>query len=336
MDFFFRELEPAWHQVLGVLARFTGTSPQNLALVDNATYAMNVVANSFPLGAADEVLVTDHEYGAVLRIWRRACAAAGAQEPVVAELPWPVESPEQIVEALAARATTRTRLLVVSHITSPTAWVLPVAAICRWAREQGIAVCIDGPHALVQLPLNIDALGCDFYTASCHKWLSAPFGSGFLYVAPEYQARVRPPVLSWGRLPPTNCRSWNDEFQWVGTRDPCALLAVPAAVDFLETVGMEAFRQQTHALARSARQQLVELTQLTPPVPDSTEWYVSMASVPLPAGEARQLQDALWQQYQIEVPIVDWKGQRSIRVSCHLYNTAADIERLLQALRQLL
>ncbi len=336
MDFFCRRLEPAWFESRGVLARFLGTRPENLAMVDNATYAMNVVAASFPLQPRDEVLLTDHEYGAVLRIWKRACAKAGAEEPVIAELPLPAESPGQIIDAIASRITDRTRMIVVSHITSPTAWTLPVAEICAMARRRGIAVCVDGPHALVQLPVDLDALDCDFYTASCHKWLCAPFGSGFLYVSPRQQAQVQPPVLSWGRLPPTEIRTWDDDFAWIGTRDPSAFLAIKPAIEFIESVGLETFRQKTHSLARYARQRLVELTRQTPWIPDSMDWYVSMASVPLPPGNAAQLQDELWRQYQIEVPIVDWKGQRSIRVSCHLYNDTKEIDALVSALAELL
>src|SRR5207237_1029509 len=145
----------------------------------------------------------------------------------------------------------------------------------------GIAVAIDGPHAVAQLPLSIQQLDCDFYAASCHKWLSAPFGSGFLYAAPRQQAMIRTPVLSWGRLPPVAVESWSDEFVWLGTRNSAANLAVPAAIDFLEQVGLEAFRARTHWLAQYARRRICELTNLEPIVPDDVAWYGSMAHVPL-------------------------------------------------------
>ncbi len=210
-------------------------------------------------------------------------AGAVGAATTIAELPLPFRTAEETTDAIFAAATERTRLIVVSHITSPTAVTLPVELICRRANSLGIAVAIDGPHAVAQLPLALDKLGCDFYVASCHKWLSAPFGSGFLYASPQHHARIRPPVLSWGRIPPTRVESWSDEFVWSGTRDASAYLSVPAAIDFLDGVGFDAFRARTHWLAQYARRRLMELTGREPIVPDSPEWYGAMAHVPLPA-----------------------------------------------------
>jgi isopenicillin-N epimerase len=245
-------------------------------------------------------------------------------------------------------------LVVVSHITSPTAVILPVQQICDEARRRGIAVAIDGPHALAQTPVEIDRLGCDFYAASCHKWLSAPFGSGCLYVAPRQQSLVRPPVLSWGRIPPARIESWSDEFVWAGTRDATPYLAVPAAIEFLEQIGLEAFRARTHWLAQYARRKLVELTGLEPIVPDDRAWYGSMAHVPLPplrnadgtpsvpasldegCPVSNPLQHTIWRELGIEVPVVEFGGRRYIRVSCHLYNNTEQIDRLVRGLAKLL
>jgi isopenicillin-N epimerase len=336
MDFYLRQFEPAWLESRTRLAEFIGTSADNLAFVENATAGMNVVAATFPLRRHDEVLLTDHEYGAVQRIWRRACQTAGAAEPVVARLPKKIEAAEQVVDAIFSAATERTRLVVVSHVTSPTAIILPIRRICDEARQREIAVCIDGPHAPAQVPLALDELSCDFYTASLHKWVSAPLGSGFLFVAPGWQDRVRTPILSWGRVAPTKPSTWWEEFVWTGTRDSSSYLAAPAAIDLLERIGLERFRARTHHLARYARQRLLELIELEPPIPDSLEWYGSMASVPLPPGDARALQKDLWQYHGIEVPVVDHNGSRSIRVSCHLYNNRSDIELLVAALSSLL
>jgi isopenicillin-N epimerase len=294
-----------------------------------------VVAASTTLEPGDEVLINDHEYGAVLRIWQRKCRRCGARL-VVQPLPVPVASADEVVETLLAGVTRRTRLLVISHVTSPTAIVLPVEAICRRARELGVRVCIDGPHALAMLPVDISRLDCDYYTASCHKWLCAPFGSGLLVANPRVQSTLEPAVVSWGRFPPGRLPSWRDEFTWTGTRDPSAFLAVPAAVEFLESVGWEAFRGRTHFLARLARQKISQLTGLKPLVPDSPQWYGSMIALPLPDGEPDPLQKALWEQYNIEVPIVEWHRQRLVRVSCHLYTRRQDVDRLVEALSQLL
>ncbi|MCI0360689.1 MAG: aminotransferase class V-fold PLP-dependent enzyme [Planctomycetaceae bacterium] len=354
MDAFIRQLEPAWIAARDRLASFVGASGSNLIFVENATVGMNIVADSFPLSAGDEVILTDHEYGAVQRIWGRACGKAGATVRT-AVLPLPLRSAEETVAAIFAEATQRTRLVVVSHITSPTAVILPVQRICDEARRRGIAIAIDAPHALAQAHLAIDSLGCDFAAASCHKWLSAPFGSGFLYVATRHQPLVRPPVLSWGRIPPTRIESWSDEFVWAGTRDNSAYLAVPAAIEFLEGVGLDAFRARTHWLARYARRKLVEMTGLEPIVPDDAAWYGSMAHVPLPPPAqdgtrsvpatsraddgcpvSNPLQHTIWRELAIEVPIIEFRGTRYIRVSCHLYNNTEQIDRLVSGLRELL
>jgi isopenicillin-N epimerase len=336
MDFFVRQFEPAWLESRRRLSQFVGTSADNLAFVENSTAGMNVVASTFSLQPDDEVLLTDHEYGAVQRIWRRACQMARAADPVFAALPKKIEAADQVVDAIFSAATERTRLIIVSHVTSPTAIILPIRQIGDEARRRGIAVCVDGPHAPAQVLLAQDELPCDFYTASLHKWLSAPLGSGFLYVAPRWQDRVRTPVLSWGRVAPTKPSAWWEEFVWTGTRDSSAYLAVPAAIELLERVGLENFRARTHHLARYARQRLVELIGLEPQIPDSAQWYGSMVSVPLPPGDARALQKDLWQDHGIEVPVIDHNGGRSIRVSCHLYNSRSDIDILVTALSSLL
>ena len=336
MDFFVRRFEPAWMEARQRLAEFVGTDPENLVFVENSTAAMNVVANSFPLQRGDEVLLTDHEYGAVVRILQRACQNADTTEPRIAPLPAKFESAEQVVDAIFQGATERTRLLVVSHITSPTAVILPVQQICDEAKRRGIAVCIDGPHAPAQVPLSIDELNCDFYAASLHKWLSAPIGSGFLYVASHRQHQIKTPQLSWGRLLPAKPTRWWEEFVWPGTRDPSAYLATTAAIELLQRVGLPTFRARTHYLARYARQHLVELTGLEPPTPDDPAWYGSMVSVPLPPGDAAGLQKQLWQKYRIEVPVVERNGRRSIRVSCHLYTCKREIDSLVSAVDKLL
>jgi isopenicillin-N epimerase len=352
MDFFVRQFEPAWLAARERLAGFVGAAPGNLIFVENATVGMNIVADSFPLAAGDEVLLTDHEYGAVERIWRRACEKVGARLNTVA-LPLPFRTASETAEAILAAATDRTKLIVVSHVAFATPVILPVAEICRQARQREIAVAIDGPHAVAQIPLMIDELNADFYTASCHKWLCGPFGSGFLHVAPRQQGKVRPPVLSWGRLPPARIESWSDEFVWSGTRNPIAYLTAPTAIEFLEQIGLDAFRMRTHYLAQYARKRLVEVTQLEPQVPDSPQWYGSMTHVPLPAarngstGKASDKSDEvfpisnplthqIWQQLRIEAPVVEFRGKRHLRVSCHLYNDTAQIERLVCGLGKLL
>lgn len=343
MNFYLRQLEPALDRAYEHLGEFIGAAPDRLLFVDNATFAMNIVARSFPLSAGDEVLLTDHEYGAVQRIWRAQCAEAGAAV-VTQPLPWPLEDPQAVVDKFFEGANERTRLIVISHVTSPTAVILPVAAICREARRRGIATCIDGPHAIAMVPLEMDELDCDFYCASCHKWLSASFGSGFLYVAPRQQSQLKPPMISWGRSLGGRPAHWRDEFSWTGTRDPAPWLSVSSAIDFLDGVGLGTFRDYGRQLTDYAAGCLSRNGRLKPIVAPGSNWYASMLAFevdapewPLPQKNQTDLiQTSLWGDYRIEVPLTRHAGRRLLRVSCHLYNTLEQIDYLSDALNLIL
>ncbi len=349
MNFFLRQMEDALDESLSVLAKFVGTSRDCLVFSDNATTAMNVVAASVPLQSGDEVLLTDHEYGAVFRIWRRTAQKAGARV-ITAELPDPLDETQAVVEAIMSRVTERTRLIVVSHVTSPTAVVLPVEAICRRARERGVPVCIDGPHALAMVPVELRKLDCDFYAASCHKWLCGPLGSGFLYVAPRQQKHLVPSIISWGGSVSGRQPSWKDEFTWIGTRNPASFLAVKTAIEFFQqparglvqtgATALDEFRSHARELLRFAAEQIGAVTSLPPFVTNLDQWCGSMLALPLPMqgdppkpGQRDPLQDALWERHRIEAPVVHWKGRRFIRVSAHLYNTTDEITQLADSMR---
>lgn len=331
MDFFVREHEGLIVESRKVLARFVGTSPDNLVFVENATMAMNVVAHSLQLNVGDQVLLNNHEYGAVHRIWNRACEESGAEVRVV-DLGRRFESHDQIVDRIFDAVTDRTRLIVISHITSATAITMPVEAICRRAKTAGIPTCIDGPHALVQVDVELDRMGCDFYTASCHKWLSAAFGSGFLYVHPRWQQEIRTPLQSWGRLLPNEPRDWSEHFMWTGTRDSSAYYSVPTAIRFMESVGLDAFRSRTHFLAQSIRHQLEQKFGTSAWIPDSPDWYSSMVEIPLPPGDHSGLQSRLFHSGGIEVPIIHFENHWLIRISIHLYTTSTHLHHLTQSL----
>lgn len=334
MDFLIREFPVALAEARGKLGQFVGAAADDLVFVENATTGMNVVAKSVQFAPGDEVLLNTHEYGAVFRIWERACREAGATL-VTNHVPLPLQATEEVVERVTAGLNDRTRLLIFSHVTSPTAVIFPAEDICRRARQRGVPTCIDGPHAIAMLPLSLTALDCDYYTASCHKWLCGPFGSGFLFVHPRRQAEIQPAIMSWGRPLLGDEKSWRDELEWVGTRDPAAFLAVPTAIEWLEgEIGIEAFRRHGHELARYARQRLAEFCDEPPLVPDDACWYGTMAACPLPRGDAPALQRELWERFQIEAPIVEWQGRRFIRVSAHGYNERRDFDYLFESLRQ--
>lgn len=371
MNFFIREMESAFEESLSVLADFVGTGRGNLIFVDNATFGMNIVAASTRLDTDDEVLVNDHEYGAVTRLWRLTCQQSKARL-VNCEFASPFTDPGSIVEQLFARVTRRTRLIVVSHVTSPTALVMPVEEICRRAKELDVPVCIDGPHAVAMLPLNLRKIGCDFYTASCHKWLSAPFGSGFLYVAPRQQKHIKPAIVSWGGSIGGRQPSWKDEFNWLGTRNPAAFLATADAVRFLKssvssfgkTVArrpaapsaqaaesgsdetlLEVFRHSSNTLINRAVAELGRKVGTKPLVANSELRSETMISLVLPedsfprvnsvgkAGQRHPLQDWLWSDHQIEIPVISWNDHLMLRLSAHLYNAPVEYSRLATAVR---
>ncbi len=314
------------------LAAYVNTAPDNLIFVVNATAGMNMVARSLALQPGDEILSTDHEYGAVNKTWQFVCRKTGARL-VSHAVPLPVSDHAAFVAALWEGVTPRTRVISVSHITSPTALIFPVAEICRRARAAGILTVIDGAHAPGQIPLDLRAIDADFYTGNCHKWLCAPKGAAFLYARPEYQHLIEPLIVSHG---------WEDggtfvsRNQWQGTRDLAAFLSVPAAIDFQQQHGWPAVRARCHELARALRAQLAELTGLPPVAPDSGEWFAQMVAVPLPACDLAALGADLRDRYHIEVPLIPRPEGAYIRASFQGYNTQADADALVQALAALL
>lgn len=338
VEFLGRRLDGLLADARAPLGAFLGVSPDNLVFVPNTTYGVNVIAHSFPLEPGDEVLGTDHEYGAVERTWTFVCEAKGAHyrsQPI----PLPGASAEAVIEQLWQGVTPRTRALVISHITSPTALIFPVAAICRRAAAAGIVTIIDGAHAPGQIPLNLDELGADFYTGNLHKWLCAPKGSAFLYARPDRQPMLQPLVVSWGwRAIAPGPSSFQDYFGWTGTRDPAAYLSVPAALDFQHQHDWPIVRAACHGLAASASQRIGALTGLAPISPETPDWYSQMRAIPIPRTDIsrEELQRRLWDDYQIEIPVVDWQDQRFVRISVQAYNTPADVDRLIAALTALI
>ncbi|HEV8338996.1 MAG TPA: aminotransferase class V-fold PLP-dependent enzyme [bacterium] len=330
VEFLGRRFAGMMAEARAALGGYVGADPEDLVYVPNATTGINIVARSLPLAAGDEVLSTDQEYGAAERTWRFVCERRGARFIQVA-LPAPAGTPEQITDALWAQVTSRTRVVFLSHVTSPTALILPVAQLVGRAREAGIVTVIDGAHAAGQLPLDLDALGADFYAANCHKWMCAPKGSGFLWARREKQSLLAPLVVSWG---------WPEGFikeqEWQGTRDPAAFLATPAAIEFLRSPAWSGVRERCHALAAEGRAGLLALGGGPALSPDGAGWYAQMVSVPLPLADGEEAQRRLREEFAIEIPVVAWRHVQLMRISVQGYNTKGDIEALLAATARLL
>ena len=335
VEFISRRMHGLMGEARAALGSFLGTAADNLIFAPNVTWAINAVVRSLFLQPGDEVLATNLEYGAVDRTWRYYCAQRGAHyinQPITL----PVTTPEAFVEELWAGVTERTRVITISHITSGTALILPVAEVCRRARAAGILTVIDGAHAPGQIDLNLDALGADFYGGNCHKWLCAPKGAGFLFARPECQEMLSPFIISWGYeadIPGPSL--FLDHYERTGTHDPSAYLSVPAAIAFQREHDWPRVRAACHLLLREARERIAALTNLPQIAPDSPEWWVQMCTCPLPLTDAARLKEHLWNDYQIEIPVSSRNSQTFVRVSIQAYNRPEDIDRLLEALTAL-
>jgi isopenicillin-N epimerase len=319
------------------LGKYLGTHADNLVYTQNVTVSLNIVARSLELGVGDEVLTTDHEYGAVDRTWHFLSKERGfkyVNQPIAT----PLTTAEKFIEDFWRGVTARTRVICLSHITSPTAIIFPVKEIIRLAREKGILTIIDGAHVAGQIPLHLDSLGADFYGGNLHKWLCAPKGAGFLYARPEAQHLLKPMIVSWGYESETPSGSnFIDYNEWWGTRDPAAFLAVPAAIEFQKEHDWDAVRESCHQLVREAQQRICELTSLAPLHSLADNWFAQMATALLPADTNNLLlKSRLYDEYRIEVPLVDWNGNKLVRISVQGYNTKRDIDSLCHALNVLL
>lgn len=335
IEFLGRRLPSMLREAREPLAAYVGTQPDNIVFVQNATFGTNIIARSLQLEPGDEVLASDHEYGAADRTWRFLC---GQRRVTYLNHPLslPLESDEAMIEQLWQAVTPRTKVLFISHITSPTALIFPVEKICQRARAAGIITVVDGAHAPGHVPLHLDTLGADFYVGNCHKWLCAPKGAGFLYARPERQALLQPLIVSWGweSLTP-GVSSFQDFFGWTGTADPAAYLSVPAAIAFQREYDWESVRLACHELVTVARQQIHALIGGEPLSSDSPHWWGQMCAMPLPDGDALTLQRRLREEWNIEIPVTLWRQRRLLRISIQGYNSPADVERLVSAVRSI-
>ncbi|MEC8253601.1 MAG: aminotransferase class V-fold PLP-dependent enzyme [Planctomycetota bacterium] len=331
LAFLYRDLEGLLDEARKPLARLIGCDADDLAFVPNATTGVNAVLRSLSFAPGDELLVTNHEYNACRNALDFVAQRSGA-EVVVAEVPFPIDAPETVVERVLERVTERTRLLLIDHVTSPTGVVNPVEALVTALRDRGVDTLVDGAHAPGMLPLDLDALGAAYYTGNCHKWLCTPKGSALLHVRHDRQAAIRPLTISHGANSERRDRSrFRLEFDFCGTDDYTPFLCVPAAMEFLEGLlpgGLVELQRHNHELALAGRRLLCEALGVAPPAPETM--IGSLASVPLPwtdepleSPEALDpIQVALWEQHRIEVPVMRWPalGARLLRISPQAYN----------------
>jgi isopenicillin-N epimerase len=322
IDFLDRRLPALLDTARTALAGYLGASADDLAFVTNATTGVNLAARSLDLRPGDEVLATDLEYGACDLAWEWICRRTGANY-VRAQIPLPLSDPRELVDALFAAATEQTRVLYASHVTSSTGLVLPIEEIVARGRALGFVTVVDGAHAPAHVPVDLAAIGADFYSGNAHKWLGAPKGSAFLHARPEHHGHVDAAIVSWGYK---EGATFAERIEAQGTRDPAAWLTVPDAIRFQAEHDWDAVAERCRRLARQARRELCSLIETEPLAPESMIAQLAAVRLPHPAPD---LSERLFTRHHVEIPV-----QRNdlLRLSVAAYTTRDEIDRLLAAL----
>jgi len=316
------------------LGTFLNCDGDDLLLFANPTTAINNVIENLNLNKGDEVLMTQHEYGALVRAWSRSSKRNNfsiVQQPVNV----PVSSKKNFIKQFLAGITMKTKVVFISQITSQTGLIFPIKEICEYATKKGIVTIVDGAHVPGHIDLNISNLECDFFTGTCHKWLCAPKGSSFLYVRKSFQANIKPQVVSWGEEGDDPGPSqFQMDFQWQGTKDMSSFLSIPSAIHFIESNNWKENHKISKELILEVSEDLKNLFG-TNPLFKSEDWVGQMVSHPLPSNTPENLKEMLWEKFLIEVPVFEWKKQKYIRVSAHFYNDRNDMNTLINALEMI-
>jgi isopenicillin-N epimerase len=338
VDFLDVTLPSRLNEARARLAPFLGARPSDLVFVPNATAGVNAVLRSLPFTSTDELLLTNHTYAACRKTVEFVASRTGVR-PVIAQLPFPVRGGEEVLSAVMACVSARTRLALVDHVTSPTALVLPIAQLVAELRARGVETLVDGAHAPGMVPLALSELGAAYYTGNAHKWLCAPKGAAFLHVRADRQTDLHPTVISHGY--PSGFRA---EFDWIGTVDPTPWLTVPEAVRYMGSLlpgGWEELMARNRALALEARALLTESLGIEAPCPEAM--IGSMASIALPAAQgtapAAQLDARGLHDWFRERGVETWLHElprRVLRISAQLYNDQSQYRELGRLLKQAL
>jgi isopenicillin-N epimerase len=343
VDFLGRRLTELMRVPRVALGEFLGTSSENVVGVVNATAGLNIVAQSLDLREGDEILTTDHEYSALEKTWAYVARRTGAKI-VVVKVPMPLVSEAAFTDAIVGAFTERTRVLFLSHITSPTALVFPIERSLAEAKKRNIWTVIDGAHTPGHIPLDLDAMDVDFYSGNCHKWMMTPKGSAFLYARPELQGLLNPLVISHGWTAESKQAGakgafgnspFIDEIEMQGTRDPSAMLAIPSAIAFRTEHDWPQVQRACNALAQETARRLGELTGL-PPLSAPEFSAPQMVAMPIPGCDPKEVHQLLWERYKIEIPVFLWQDHYIVRLSVQGYNSRPQMDYLLEALTQLL
>lgn len=337
-----RQLNSRMAQARSALAKFIGADENDLAFVPNATAGVNTVIRSLKFNKSDEILTTDHAYNACKNALDYVARRDGAKL-IVVHIPFPINSPDEALQAISDGVSHRTRIALIDHITSPTAIILPIKKIVEELKAKNIDTIVDGAHAPGMVPLNINEINPAYYTGNCHKWLCAPKGAAFLYVQKELQEKIHPQSISHGyNMSIENFTRFRLLFDWTGTDDPTSYMCVPEAIEFLGGLlpgGWDEIMKRNHDLAINGRNIICQALDQAPPCPD--HMIGSMASFFLPDDKevalwGGPLQKKLFNDFKIEVPVFRWPKPENqvLRISAQLYNTEKQYEVLARALTE--
>ncbi len=317
------------------LAAYIHCDPDDVVFTTNPSYAVNIVAKSFPLKAGDEILSTNLEYGALDRTWNYYCKKAGAKY-VRQPISLPLVSKEKFIEDFFKGLSANTKAIFISHITSATGLIFPVKEICAIAKSKGLITIVDGAHVPGHIPLNLSELEADVYTGACHKWMCTPKGCSFLYVKKEHQQLFDPLVISWGyeSAQPSDSQ-FLDYHQLQGTRDISAFLTIPKTIEILAEYNWPALAAENRKLAHKNYQRFCDLLGTNPLCPISEEFLAQLCSIPVKTKEPEKLKQWLFDKYQIEVPVMRQEELIFIRYSIQVFNTQADLDKLYAALSEI-
>ena len=337
VEFLDREFRNNLRKARSRLGAYLKADPGNLVFIPNATFGVNIIASSLDFLPGDEVLTSNHEYGACDNVWSYWSQKKGIKV-IRQPIPLPLPSMDEVVEIFWNGVTNQTRLIFLSQITSSTAVRFPVEEICKRAQEAGIMTLIDGAHAPGQIELNLEDLEADFYSGNCHKWLLAPKGAAFLYTKPERQDLIQPLVVSWGwgkNCPYQSDSQYHAYLEWWGTIDPAPYLAVPAAIQFQKDHDWAAVRKECRRLLENGLAEIDSITGMPSIYGKDQDNYLQLAAAELPKDlRPDKLQSWLYEKFNIEIPVIDWEGRWFIRPSVQGYNTEGDLELLVSALQE--
>ncbi len=318
------------------LAKFIGCEMEDFFFTPNPTFAINTVMRSLNLQKDDEMLTTNHEYGAMDRTWNFFCKKTGAKY-IRQEISLPIVSKEQIIEEFWKGYTSKTKVVFLNQISSSTALIFPVKEICDKAQQLGLITIVDGAHVPGHIDLNIKELNPDFYTGTLHKWMLAPKGSSFLYVKAAFQNDIDPLVVSWGyeSLFPSESQ-FLDYHEYQGTQDVSQYLCTPKVIEFLETNNWKQVSHDCKKIVRDNYQRFCDLLGTKPICPITDEFLGQMASIPVKTSKPMELKELLYTKYNIQIPVMPLNGNVYIRYSINAYNSQEDLEVLYKALKEII